>query len=363
MKSNSKSILFICPYPIGQAPSQRFRFEQYLTYLEVNGYKYDFKPFLSEKGWRSIYKDGKTNLKLYHVLIGFIKRLFFCLFLDKYSHVFLHREATPLGPPIFEWIIAKVFRKKIIYDFDDAIWLDDPDEKGSLHSKIKWKSKVALICKWSHKVSTGNEYLAHFARNYNSDVVVNPTTIDTERLHNPTLLQKSETLNRKTVIGWTGTHSTLQYLEPMLPIIAELEKNHNFEFVVIADKDPQYKLNSFQFIPWNKETEIADLVKIDIGIMPLTDDTWSEGKCGFKLLQYMALEKPALASSVGVNTEIISDQVNGFLCDSNEEWFCALQLLIGNHELRMKLGKLGRKKVLENYSTISNQASFLSLFE
>jgi len=358
----SHKILFLTPYPDQEAPSQRFRFEQYYTLLEKKGYMICMRPFFNKRAWSKLYSRSFLTLILF-TLLGFVKR-FVHLFLDiRADYVFIHREASPLGPPVFEWVLSKVFRKKIIHDFDDAIWLNDPDEKGKLKSKLKWKSKVSKICKWSYKISAGNAHLAQFARKNNNNVIVNPTTIDTETLHNPVLFQKTEILDKKTVIGWTGTHSTLQYLEPMLPVIEKLEKLYDFEFLVIANINPNYELKSFRFVPWNKQTEIADLMKIDIGIMPLTKDDWSEGKCGFKLLQYMALEIPAIASPVGVNTEIISDQVNGYLCDSNEEWFCALQLLIGNHELRMKLGKLGRKKVLENYSTISNQANFLSLFE
>ena len=287
-----------------------------------------------------------------------------------FDYVFIHREVSPLGPPIFEWIISKVLRKKIIYDFDDAIWLSDPNEKHTLLAKLKWKGKVASICKWSYKISVGNDYLAYFAKKHNKNVVINPTTVDTKGQHNPFLNEERSQENRKkasanssTIIGWTGTHSTLQYLTPIISVISELEEKYNFIFLVIANKNPKYELKSFQYVPWNKETEITDLSMIDIGIMPLTNDVWSKGKCGFKLLQYMALEKPVLASPVGVNTSIIDNGVNGYLCQTNQDWMIHLELLLNDTTHRIRLGQSGRKKVVGQFSLLSNQRNFLSLFE
>src|SRR5688500_1091441 len=122
-----------------------------------------------------------------------------------YDFVFIHREVSPLGPPIFEWILAKVLKKNIIYDFDDAIWLTDRHDESLVFRLLKWRSKVDLICRWSHKVSCGNEYLCRFAANFNNNVVYNPTTIDTENLHNPSFFKQPSGHLDKITIGWTGS--------------------------------------------------------------------------------------------------------------------------------------------------------------
>jgi len=239
----------------------------------------------------------------------------------------------------------------------------------NLIAKLKWKSKVAKICKWSYKVSVGNAYLVACSRKYNQNVVINPTTIDTEKMHQPELEEFAVERNKggemasPLVIGWTGTHSTLQYLQPIIPLLQQLKKKHAFVFMVISNKNPDYVLRSFRFVTWNKKTEIEDLKKMDIGIMPLTDDEWSKGKCGFKLLQYMALKKPALASPVGVNAEIIKDGINGYLCNSEADWYTYLEELLVNSKQRLTFGKEGRDKVIHHYSVTSNQDNFLSLFE
>ena len=366
------------------APGQRFRFEQYFELLVDNSISYQTASLLDSKTYSILYAQGRFFSKFKGVFVGVVSRILLLFKINSYDRIFIFREVFPVGPPIFEWLIAKVLRKKIIYDFDDAIWLEDPVEKNSFKALIKWKSKVGKICKWSYQVSVGNNYLGDFASKHNKNVVVNPTTIDTKGLHNPSLclsLQETGARNNilgtkritaldkvgitltKPIIGWTGTHSTLQYLKPIIPVLKRLEEKYKFEFVVIANKNPELQLRSFRFVPWNKESEIEDLIKIDIGIMPLTDDNWSQGKCGFKLLQYMALKKPALASPIGVNSEIIEEGVNGYLCGSEQDWYHSLELLINDAEMRINMGKKGRKKIIEKYSVISNQANFLSLFE
>ncbi len=295
-------------------------------------------------------------------MISFIKRIALLFQINRFDLIFIHREAAPIGPPVIEWVIAVIFRKKIIYDFDDAIWMKDTDENEGLISKLKWKSKVASICKWSCKISVGNQFLADYAKKFNQKIIVNPTTIDCNKYHNPSLFKDSN-VQKKLIIGWTGSHSTLPYLDLIVSTLLKLETKYNFTFRVIANKNPQLPLRSFEFIPWDKASEIDDLMTIDIGVMPLTDDEWSKGKCGFKLLQYMALAKPALASPVGVNVDIIEDGINGYLCKSNQDWYEKLEQLITNQNLRVQLGTEGRKKVISHYSVASNETNFLSFFE
>lgn len=358
---NKQTILFLVPYPFDEAPSQRFRFEQYLNQSTAHGYSYRTQSFLSYQAWSALYSKGKVIAKFFALAFGFLKRISVLFLLPGTDYVFIHREAAPVGPPVFEWIIAKVFRKKIIYDFDDAIWLTDKKNENILERFIRFRSKVGLICKWSYKVSCGNEYLCNYARQFNSNVVLNPTTIDTENLHNPALFKKETTT--QLTIGWTGSHSTLKYLKEIESVLQQLEQKHSaLQTVIIADKKPDLKLDRLVFVPWNKNSEAEDLRKIDIGIMPLPDDEWTKGKCGFKALQYMALEIPSVVSPVGVNTKIIEPGVNGFYATTQSEWISALESLIANPALRNSIGKSSRKKIVDHYSVLSNSSTFFSLF-
>ena len=271
----------------------------------------------------------------------------------------MHREASPLGPPIFEFIISKILKKNIVYDFDDAIWLPNTSEQNSLVGKFKYHRKVASICSWSWKVSCGNALLGDYAKKYNQQVYINPTTIDTS--YHKTKMNR--TTNHPITIGWTGSHSTLKYLDPMLPILKDLKDNYGIGIIIISNQKPDWVFDGYEFILWNKEGEIEQLDSIDIGIMPLDDTIWEHGKCGFKALQYMAMEKPAVVSNVGVNKKIVQHGKNGFLCKDSKDWIANLTQLILSEDLRTSMGKEGRKRVKENYSVRSNSALFLSLFE
>ncbi|GAB1445792.1 hypothetical protein MASR2M41_15170 [Flammeovirgaceae bacterium] len=202
----------------------------------------------------------------------------------------------------------------------------------------------------------------NYALQFNQKSFLNPTTIDVTNVHKPSLnlnLRKKD----KIVIGWTGSHSTVKYLEIVYPILFTLShKYKNVEFIIIANAKPTIQLERLQFIEWSLLTEIEDLTKIDIGIMPLSDDEWSKGKCGFKLLQYMALGIPCIGSRVGANIEIVNNGVNGFLCSTEEEWLTTLEKLILDEGLRSTVGGAGRSTVVNRYSVQSNEDNFLKFF-
>ncbi len=353
------NILFLVPYPLQKSPSQRFRFEQYFGGLTESGNSYSVQSFASVTDYKYLFGDGNAIRKLWVIVKGFLKRTVILSKLSSFDFVFIHRELSPVGPPVFEWIISKIFRKKIIYDFDDAIWLTDRQHEPIFIKTLRWRTKVFSICKFSYKVSAGNKFLCNYALQNNQHVVLNPTTIDTSKI----VLQPSSTRKNQINVGWTGSHSTLKYLIELETVLQKLESKYSHvNFIVIADKKPELLLQRMSFIPWKLETEIDDLRKIDIGIMPLPDNEWTQGKCGFKILQYMALRIPAVASPVGVNGEIIKQKENGFLCSTPQEWFDALSMLIESESLRDELGLKGEKLVNDFYSTTANSSNFIALF-
>lgn len=359
MKNEQVKVVFLAPYPIRLAPSQRFRVELFLPELDKANIEYHLQSFIDEKTWHHLYGGGGFIRKSWGVLKGFVRRWKLVLFdLGKFDFVFIHREAAPVGPPVFEWIISKVFRKKIIYDFDDAIWIPNTSKVNKFASWFKACWKIKYICKWSYKVVGGNEYLCNYARSFNKQVIKIPTCVDTVNRHNR--LKNQQTA--KIIIGWTGSQSTLKFLEHIVPVLESLKGKFDFEFVIIADEAPSFELPFSRFVLWNEATEIEDLLELNIGVMPLDNDPWCEGKCGFKLIQYLSLGIPAIASPIGVNKTIVDDRVNGYLCSTNEEWINALTKLIENESLRSQMGKDGREKVLKNYSIQSQTSNFLNLF-
>jgi glycosyltransferase involved in cell wall biosynthesis len=356
-------VLIIAPYPPGKAPNQRFRFEQYLDALAEKGIEFSYQPFWSLQVWNIFYQKGHFGLKFFGLLSGIVRRFALLFSVAQYDYVFIHRECLPIGPPILEFLIAKVLKKRIIYDFDDAIWLENNSAaNGPIVRWFKFHSKVKHVCRMSHIVVTGNHFLGDFAKRYNAEVRVIPTTIDTERYHNKIKAINGQALM---VVGWTGTHSTLIQLESIENELAELQQKTPFELRVICNADPNFKKVKYHFLPWQQSTEIDDLLQFDIGLMPLRNTDWERGKCGFKGLQYMSLGIPCVASDVGANSSIFTHGQDGILIapDKPKEWINQIKRLIVDKELRKSLGANGRETVQHKFSVKSNLNNYLRLFE
>lgn len=352
-----KNILFLCLHRPGRSPSQRFRFEQYPAYLEANGYRCRFSWLLNEQDDKFFYSRGKLFPKGWIVLKSVLKRLIETWHASDYDIVFVQREAFMLGTAFFEKKFSK--KTKLVFDFDDSIWLQNISEANRMFSIFKDAAKTEKIIRVAHLVVAGNRYLADFAKQFNPNVVIIPTTIDTD-LYKPVL----KTPEEKICIGWSGSITTIEHMETKLYALAEVKKKYGQKvyFKIIGDGKYNSGLLQTKGLPWIKDTEVEDMSEFDIGIMPLPDTEWAKGKCGLKGLQYMALGIPTVMSPVGVNAEIISDGENGFLAASDEEWVAKLSLLIESFELRKKLGEAGRKTVEEKYSVCANRRLYLDYF-
>ena len=347
----TRRLLILCPYPRDCAGSQRFRFEQYIPLWEANNIEVSHRSFLTEWGWNIVYKKGVGLLKVVATLLGFCRR-FSCLFtLKRYDLVFIHRETCPIGPAFFEWWIARVAKKKIVYDFDDAIWISNTTNAW-IH-RLKNPGKTRKICTWSSMIFVGNQFLADFASQYNNSVIIIPTTIDTANHHNTTKEYPEE--KDALCIGWTGSHSTLPYLTEIDGALNQIQNKYAVQIKIIANSRPANLGVAFHFEAWDKQREIDQLLDIDIGIMPLPDKEWAQGKCAFKALQYLSLEIPCIASPVGANKKVVLPNVNGFWAESEEEWVQALEMLLLDGPLRKKMGKAGRRHVEKNYSVSSQR--------
>ncbi len=352
------NILFIAPYPKYISASQRFRIEIYFKALETASISYSYKTFMNEELYAILFTKGNNVKKIIGILVGFLKRLVLLFSLHRYQYVFIHREATPLGFPWFEFIAAKIFRKKIIYDFDDAIWLPIASTGSKLLVLLKFTGKVRLICKWATNVVVGNNFLETYAKQYNKNIIIIPTPVDTENEHKIIKIQATD----KPIVGWTGTFTNLKFFDLIITPLQQLQSEFNFEVLVIADIDPKLPLTNYRFLPWKKETEIPDLLQMNIGLMPLHNTEATKGKCGFKAIQYMALGIPALVSPIAVNKQIVDNGINGFWCDSNEDWYKNIKLLLTNTNLRNDMGIAAREKIINHYSLKSTQQDFLNIF-
>jgi len=353
------SILYIVPHRLNRSPGQRFRCEQYLKPLEEVGFKITYSFIISEKNDQIFYSKGKYLKKTWILFTSFFHRTKDVFSAKKFDIVFIYREAFMLGTTFFEKQLKRR-SPRIIFDFDDAIWLNDTSQGNEDLSWLKKPSKTAKIIEMSDLVFAGNKYLSDYARPFNPIIEIVPTTIDT----NYHKFEKNKNISSRICIGWTGTSTTLKHFETIIPFLEKIKNKYNnlIYFKIIVNFP--YKLPSLEIeaIEWSLENEIKDLSEIDIGIMPLPDDEWAKGKCGFKGLQYMSLEIPTIMSPVGVNNEIIIEGKNGFLASTEEEWVNKLSSLIEDTELRKRIGLEGRKTVEEKYSVNAHKDRYVQQF-
>ncbi len=351
-------IFFIHPYPKGTAASQRFRFEQFEEELVAEGHELIWCPFWDEGTWSNLYSSGTFLPKMWSVFKGCLKRLRLLGKINKGDFVFVHREAVPVGPAWFESIVRNIVEAKVIYDFDDAIWLKNTSSSNKGWARLKSYKKIKRICGYAEKVVVGNQFLADYASQFNKHVQIIPTVVDAERYHNRTV----DHSKRPLVIGWTGSHSTLPYLEELVPVIKDLQREYEFEFHVISDARPPFEMESMKYVKWDADKEIDQLLQFNIGVMPLKDNDWSRGKCGFKAIQYLSLGIPAVVSPVGVNEHIVTNNENGLLCATENDWRARLADLLVNPNEIERLGAKARSSIIGKFTRKGNSANFIHLF-
>jgi glycosyltransferase involved in cell wall biosynthesis len=250
------------------------------------------------------------------------------------------------------------FSRRSVFDVDDAIYVRKPRRLGELPDESAWrKQKFAATCRWVDAVAAGNDVLAGVARATAKEIVVLPTSIDTA-CYETTFAAPGEA----PTIAWIGSPENLIYLDMIRPALARLTKRHpTLKMRVICSEFPDWNDVNVERVPWSSATEAHSLAGAHMGVMPLTDDAWSRGKCAFKLLQYMAAALPCVASPVGANTEAVLDGINGFHAGDVDAWEASLEKLILSPELRAKFGAKGRQHVEQRYALSSYRANYINL--
>lgn len=353
---SKKKILFIANHRLGRSPGQRFRFEQYISYLEQNGFYCELSHFISEEDDKILYSPKKWLNKAKLARKAWDIRKKDLARANEFDIIFIYREALLTRSTRFERLFSKT-KAKVVFDFDDAIWLPNVSAANQRLQFLKNPSKINKILPLVDLVFAGNQYLADYAKQFNQRVEVVPTTIDLN--YHKTKVFENE--KNQICIGWTGTQTTLRYLDELIPVFKKLKNKYGgkLKLKVICDTPWISSEIEVDNVSWSRADEILQLDEVDIGIMPLTDDKWSKGKCGFKALQFMALKKAVVVSPVGVNAEIVEDKKNGFWAKSSEDWFRSLSLLIEDKMLRKSFGENAHKTIKEKFSVDAWKAIYL----
>lgn len=332
-----------------RTPSTRFRALPFVNHLRAAGHrctlshsfpeKYDYFPWI---GFRpsQLLKRWMRFVDIWRAKYGY------------YDAVILERELFD-NPSWDTEVRLRKAARLLVLDMDDGVFLRYPE-------------KFEKLLEMSDLVVAGNELLRQWATAAGRPAVVIPTCIDTD-LYRPADNAAAKG-SGQSVIGWMGTSGNIAYLRALEQPLRQLARNYDFQFQVIAtDRGilDELRLDGVNvvFRKWSPETEATDILDFDIGVMPLVDDQWSKYKCGLKLLQYMAVGIPGVASPVGVNRDIVNEGENGFLADSPETWEAALGTLLGDSSLRQRLGTNARRTVEQHYSVAANLPKWLAAIE
>jgi len=336
-------VLALCTAPSLNA-SNRLRIEQYGPLLRDEGIELEVAPYFDDETYAILHRSGHTARKVLGVVAGAARRVRDLWRARDTDLLLVHRESTPLGPPMIEALWRSRMRP-YVFDFDDAVFVGDFHPANRRWSWLRQPSRVAPAVRGAAAVVAGNEYLAGWARGLNPNVTVLPTPVDTDR-HRP---RAAHDAHDPLVLGWVGSSTTARYLRILDEPLGELAKRRSIVFRVVGG-EYEHRSARVEVRPYRVDSEPAELAGFDIGVLPQPDDPWTRGKGAFKALLYMATGLPVVASSGGVNSEVVRDGETGFCVDGCAEWVEALDRLASDPALRQRMGEAGRARVEAHYS-------------
>lgn len=337
-------ILFFTTYPkLAAAP--RVRVYYYLSLFKAAGIKYRVINIIP-KWIYPLSLKGNPLLKgffyLYTYIARYFKIIYVILIAARYNVIFIRGVYFPLR---LEKILSLI-NPHIVFDLVDAVYL-----KRTMNNRLLEKAKLILynqsrllprMLSIARAVNIITPYLQNYVKRYCSNILVTP---------GPIILHKCKTYSlkkpREIVIGWMGSPSTACYLHDLTEVFRKHQQRYKLKIKIIGAGYAYCVPEGLEVTKeeWSLEMEIEQLYSFDIGIMPLRDSPWEKSKGGYKLLNYMSVGLPVVASPIGINKELIQDEINGFLAMTQYEWLEKLDLLINDFELRKKIGMRGWKTV------------------
>ena len=350
-------VLALVPSRYGYSPGQRSSVELWERILKPAGIHLTYAPFETERLREVLYQPGYYIAKATETIRAYIQRLGWLKNLERYDAVFVYREAALLGPAFLEKRIARC-GKPIIYQLDDPLYIPYRSPSNGYLSYLKFFGKVADICRLSKVVIVNSTHHAEFAAQYNKNIWQIPSIVDTEQyVFRPEMLQ-----TERVCIGWSGSPTTVGNLRLVADALRELVPRVEHDVHLIGGTKFDLPGVRYTAQAWRAETEVADLRKMQIGMVPVPVNEWNKRKFFMKSAQYMALGIPPVATPVGSNTEVIEHGGTGFLAHSTAEWVEYLELLVRDHDLRLRMADKAARVAQERFSLEANAAKIIKAF-
>jgi glycosyltransferase involved in cell wall biosynthesis len=336
--------------------SSRVRIQQYEPALHEAGYQIEFSPFFDDLYLKSLYCGDRKRL-FGGAVRAYVRRVWALIKIRDFDVLWIEKELLPYLPGVIErWATSS--GRPYIVDYDDAIF-HNYDQHPSWVVRVLLGNRLDALLRGSAGVTAGNRYLSDYAKLHGAANVINfPTVVDTE-VYRPI---HTTVEHRPLTIGWIGSPSTRHILERSIPALNSASEKTSFRLQTVGISEVRGARFPVDIHPWTNEYEVKLLNNVDIGIMPLSDTPFERGKCGYKLIQYMACGKPVIASPVGVNVDIVTKNV-GFLAETIQEWSDVIHILGNNPTLRAQMGAEGRIKVENHFSLKSNIPKLIRLLD
>ena len=321
--------------------SSRIRAYQYFPHLAEHGVEIEVSPLVEDAYLDQLYAgQDKQWLK---VAQAYGRRIRYLLNKqDKVDVLWIQKELLPNMPAWFEKILLH-HDIPYVLDYDDATFLNYT--QGHPLKQALLGQKIARLIRGATLVIAGNDYLADYAKKSGANwVEILPSVIDGH--HYP---QQAQFQNDVFTIGWVGTPTTTKYLQNIRDVLVEFCATHSAQIILVGAEQQDFGDLPIKYMDWSEATEAEIIASFDVGIMPLTDTDWERGKCGYKLLQYMACGVPTIARDVGANRTIVEHNHTGFLVNTSSEWLHAWQTLYHQAETRRTMGQAGYRKLLSTF--------------
>ncbi|HVV68960.1 MAG TPA: glycosyltransferase family 4 protein [Gammaproteobacteria bacterium] len=339
-----------------QAGSSRLRTLQYLPFWQASGIEVDFSCLLDKHYLAALY--GKRQINKFHIIKAYLRRIKQLLQAKKYKFLWIEKELFPWMPALAEKILHRLNIPYVV-DYDDAVFHYYDLHRQPLIRSMLGK-KIDQVMHHARLVVAGNEYLANRAKTAGAkEIAIIPTVIDITRYALPVATEDSTDL----IIGWIGAPTTFRLLQTLAPVLAKVLPKYNAKLLVVGAKGEGFADLPVEWLDWSEDSEVEAIQRMSIGIMPLRDVPFDHGKCGYKLIQYMACSKPVVASPVGVNSQIVQEGKNGFLAQTEEQWQEALERLLRDAGLRDAMGRQGRLLVEQKYCLQVTAPVMIDLFQ
>ena len=340
-----------------RAASTRQRLLQYAPYLARHGVDLEIRPLLDDDYVARLARGEPQRRG--DVARGYARRLADLFAARRFDVLWVQYEVFPYLPGIAERALG-LTGTPIVYDIDDAIFHMYDQHRVPLVREVLG-NKLAPLLRQASACLCGNAYLQAYVGQYCPNSLIVPTVVDTDAYQPSWRISPDASPRATPVVGWIGSPSTWGYVEPMLPTLLPILARHGATLRVVGAGPRARGIAGIEAVEWAEDREISDIQAMDIGIMPLPDEPWARGKCGYKLIQYMACGLPVIASPVGVNAQIVSHGIDGFLATDTAGWAQALERLLTDPALRHDFGRHAHEVAEQRYSLRSQQDRVLSV--